>query len=74
MSEIFLRSFIKALSWRLFAFIITVIITYLISSNIFLSLSIGLSDTLGKIFFYTLHERIWNRISWGKQINNEKLS
>jgi hypothetical protein len=30
-------------------------------------LGVGLVEVIAKIIFYYLHERVWNRISWGKK-------
>jgi len=40
---------------------------YLFSQEIVLSLGVGLVEVIAKITFYYLHERLWNRISWGKK-------
>lgn len=60
------RSIIKASTWRFTATIITMTIAYCITGEIESSLEIGFLDALVKMIFYYFHERIWNRINWGK--------
>lgn len=60
------RSVVKAISWRILGTIDTMLIAYFISGEWKLALSIGLIEWLSKMILYIVHERIWNRISWGK--------
>ncbi len=63
MKQPHLHSLLKALSWRLFASVITVIISYLITHQLSFAVSIGAIEFLSKIFFFYLHERMWERIA-----------
>lgn len=65
-SEKPLRSVIKALSWRLIGTIDTLIVSYFITGEILLATSIASVDFLTKLVLYFFHERIWNKINWGK--------
>lgn len=60
------RSVVKAVSWRVFATCITGLITYLFTEDLWIALGVGSSEALAKIFFYWGHERLWDRISWGR--------
>lgn len=60
------RSIIKALSWRILATVITAIVALIITGDVLLAAKIGLIDTLIKLGVYYLHERFWNRISYGQ--------
>jgi uncharacterized membrane protein len=60
------RSIVKTLSWRLLATIITMSVALVITGKIRLAAEIGVIDTLVKIGSYYFHERIWNRLTWGK--------
>ena len=53
------RSLMKAMSWRLIAVIITTTVGYLFTENATFALSIGIADSIIKIFAYYLHERAW---------------
>jgi adenylylsulfate kinase len=60
------RSFIKALSWRVFATVITGSVAYALTGKAGFALEIGLIDTAIKIFVYFAHERVWQRIPYGR--------
>lgn len=60
------RSIVKALSWRVLATAITVSVVLIITGKIRLAAEIGLLDTLIKLGVYYLHERIWNRVPYGR--------
>jgi len=60
------RTIAKAISWRAIATLTTMIIVFLFTRRIILSLGVGLAEVIAKITFYYLHERIWEKISWGK--------
>lgn len=62
-----LRSIIKAVSWRITGTIDTVLIAFLITGHMKWALSIGGLEVLTKLLWYYLHERAWNRISFGKR-------
>lgn len=60
------RSFMKAVSWRVTGTIDTIAISYLITGKVALAFSIGGIEVFTKFFLYFLHERAWNRISFGR--------
>ena len=60
------RSVVKALSWRFIATLITTTIVYALTGKGEFAASIGLADTAIKLFVYIGHERIWNRIPYGR--------
>ncbi len=60
------RTIVKAVSWRAIATLTTMIIVFLFTRKIILTLGVGLAEVTAKITFYYLHERIWDKISWGK--------
>ena len=61
------RSIIKSITWRFLGSIINVILFFIVTGNIVGSLSLGLVDLLVKSMLYIFHERIWNKIKWGKK-------
>jgi len=61
------RTVIKAISWRIIATFTTMTIVFLFTKKLILSLGVGVAEVLTKVTFYYLHERIWHRISWGKE-------
>ncbi len=65
------RSIIKAISWRIFGSVDTVLVSLLITRSLKLALSIGAVETFTKITLYYFHERLWNKISFGKKLKIE---
>ena len=65
-SEKPLRSIVKALSWRVVGTVDTLLVSYFLTGKIALAASIASVDFLTKLFLYFFHERVWNKIKWGK--------
>lgn len=65
-SEKPVRSVAKALSWRVVGTLDTLIVSYILTGKITLAASIASVDFLTKLILYFFHERIWNKIKWGK--------
>ena len=66
MAEKQYRSIIKATSWRALGTLDTIVISFLITGKIKMALSIGGVELFTKIFLYYMHERLWNRIKFGR--------
>ncbi|MSU21867.1 MAG: DUF2061 domain-containing protein [Pedosphaera sp.] len=60
------RSVLKAISWRVTGTVDTIVISYFVTGKMEMALSIGFVELFTKIFLYYMHERIWNRISFGR--------
>jgi adenylylsulfate kinase len=60
------RSIVKGVTWRVIATGTTVILVYLFTENLAISLGIGVIEPIIKIILYYGHERAWNNIKWGK--------
>ena len=67
MSEKHTRSFAKALSWRITGTVDTIVVSYFVTGKLTLAMSIGAVELFTKIGLYYVHERVWNRISYGRQ-------
>ena len=61
------RSFAKALSYRIWGTLTSVIVAYVITQNASLSIAIAFWETVIKVFVYYVHERGWNYIQWGRK-------
>ena len=72
MGDSHLRSMIKAISWRVFGTFFTVIISFLFTHKVSLSIYIGLFEFLTKLVFFYIHERIWNKVSLGSSGHLQK--
>lgn len=66
MSEKHYRSVAKAISWRATGTVDTIVISFLVTGKIKMALSIGFVELFTKIVLYYAHERVWNRISFGR--------
>ena len=64
MRETHLRSMVKAITWRIIATLTTMILVFLFTGNLNLSLGVGLFDLVAKLLFYYAHERAWQRVTW----------
>ncbi|PLX21820.1 hypothetical protein C0584_01820 [Candidatus Parcubacteria bacterium] len=62
------RSIVKSITWRLSATLATIILVYVVTRDIKASLGIGLIEVFLKLFLYYLHERVWNKIKWGRKV------
>ena len=61
------RSIAKAMTWRAGGTVVTFAVAWVITGNLSLSASIGVVDTVVKVGAFYFHERIWNKVSFGKQ-------
>lgn len=61
------RSLAKAVSWRITGSIDTFVISWLITGQALLASGIAFTELLTKVVLYWFHERVWNRIEWGKK-------
>jgi len=61
------RSVVKTISWRTVGTLDTVIISYFITGNLKMAASIGSIELFTKMILYYYHERLWNKISFGKK-------
>ena len=65
------RSITKAATWRIFATFVTISVVYVVTGKVGLSLGIGFADAIIKILAYYSHERMWDRISFGRKKEKE---
>ena len=67
MAERHYRSVAKAISWRLTGTLDTIIISFLITGGqTKIAISIGFVELFTKVALYYIHERVWNRLSFGR--------
>ena len=60
------RSLVKAISWRATGTVDTIIISFLVTGQAKWALSIGFIELFTKVFLYYVHERVWNRLDFGR--------
>ncbi len=61
-----LRSFVKAVSWRVVGSLDTFLLSLLITGKLKYAVSIASAEALTKIVLYYLHERAWRLVAWGR--------
>ena len=61
------RSLIKSMSWRIIGTLDTILISYLITGEMSFALSIVGIEMVTKMMLYVAHERLWNKVNWGKK-------
>lgn len=61
------RSLIKSMSWRIIGTLDTILISYFITDEMSFALSIGGIELVTKMMLYVGHERLWNKVNWGKK-------
>lgn len=66
MNETNKRSLIKTISWRITGSSATFLISYIVSGSFAMAGSIAAIQVTANTILYFIHERIWNRIVWGK--------
>lgn len=61
------RSVAKALSWRLAGSAATMLLVFIFTRRLALSVAVGGVEFVGKIGLFWLHERVWDRLPYGKR-------
>lgn len=67
MSDTAVRSLAKAVSWRVTGTVDTFLISWIITGQVLVAGGIALTEIVTKVFLFWLHERVWNRIGWGRK-------
>ena len=57
------QQLLKAVMYRIYSSAITFLISYMLTGNLIISLSIGLIDSIVKIFSYYAFDELWDRIT-----------
>lgn len=61
------RSLAKAISWRMTGTLDTFIVSWFITGTLALATGIALTEIFTKVGLFWLHERVWNKIQWGRK-------
>ncbi|MCF7908422.1 MAG: adenylyl-sulfate kinase [Candidatus Omnitrophica bacterium] len=61
------RSILKAITWRSAGTIATSIIVFIFTRKISLAFTVGFLEFVSKMAIYFFHERIWDKISFGRR-------
>ena len=65
--ETHLRSVLKTISWRFWATLTTVALVLIFVGRLDLALTVGGFEVVLKLVIYFLHERVWDKIKYGKK-------
>ncbi len=63
----------KAASWRITGTIDTFILSVFFTGSVKLASSIAFTEVVTKLVLFYLHERAWNRFSWGRSAEPEGM-
>lgn len=61
------RSVLKTFSWRALATLTTVLLVFIFTGKVKMALTVGSFELMAKILLYFFHERIWNKIPFGRK-------
>jgi uncharacterized membrane protein len=59
------RSLVKTVTWRVTGSTATFLIAYAMTGNFAVAGVIGVTQMISNTILYYIHERAWNRITWG---------
>jgi uncharacterized membrane protein len=60
------RSIAKSISWRIMAAFITAGVALAMTHQLDFAVKIGAIDTSVKLLIYFVHERVWNKVKFGR--------
>jgi uncharacterized membrane protein len=60
------RSIAKGISWRVIGTVDTILVAFFITGDYSKALSIGATEVITKVLLFYLHERIWQRVQFGR--------
>lgn len=68
------RHVAKTITWRIVGTIDTIILSWIISGDPKVGLTIGVVELATKMFLYYIHERLWYKSKFGIKNKNYKKS
>lgn len=60
------RTIVKAISWQSLGIIVMTAIGYIHTGSLSSAMSLAGSSLIISSIFYVFHEKLWQRVSWGK--------
>ena len=61
------RSFAKSIVWRIIATAVTMLVSFIWLREWSTSIALAITANMIKALLYYLHERVWNRIDFGRK-------
>ncbi len=68
MSDTNKRSLAKTISWRITGSFATFLISFLVTGDLTFAGKIAIIQITANTILYYLHERIWNKVQWGRSV------
>ncbi len=65
------RSIAKSTVWRLICIVVSVLVSYVLTGLWDIAVAIGTIYNVITMILYYFHERLWNRITWGINLNKK---
>lgn len=62
-----LRSLVKGVSYRLVGSLATVLVSFALTGSARIATLIGSGEIVAKVLLFWGHERLWQRIRWGRE-------
>ncbi|PRP67359.1 DUF2061 domain-containing protein [Nonlabens agnitus] len=62
-----MRSVIKSITWRVVGTMDTILISWILTGEVRTAFAIGGVELITKMVLYVAHERVWNRIKFGRR-------
>ncbi len=60
------KSLLKSISWRIVGTLDTIVISYFITGQLIMAVSIGSVEVFSKLILYYFHERVWENATKNK--------
>jgi adenylylsulfate kinase len=73
MNESHLRSVIKAITWRVLGTLSTVLMVFVMTRALTVSLAVGVAEFFSKVILFYVHERLWSQVGFGIKSTQEDL-
>jgi uncharacterized membrane protein len=67
-----IKSLVKSISWRVVGTLDTMVISFFVTGQLLMAVSIGSIEVVTKIALYYLHERAWETVTKNKSNEPEK--
>jgi len=67
------RSLIKAITYRIVIILLDITVIYLLTRRLEIALGFMIISNVYTTLTYYVHERVWDRIGWGREETQEPL-
>ncbi len=62
-----MRAVVKTISWRILATFLTALLVFILVGRLDIAALVGGLEMITKLIFYYFHERVWNKVDFGKK-------